>query len=104
MDFEREWVVAVIRGRMGSGGFGINVEGIKRTPEGINIRVKLIDPDPRMFQQANMPHPFHIIRVPREEVNSAPRDKWFVRTLRGKLLTQTSRIVSCPPGVVAQIR
>ena len=98
IDFQREWVVAVIRGRMGSGGFGISVEEIKRTPEGINVRVKLIDPDPRVFQQANMPHPFHIIRVPRGEVNSAPPGEWFVRTLRGKPLTQTSRTVSCPPS------
>ncbi len=98
MDFKREWVVVVIRGRMGSGGFGISVEEIKRAPEGINVRVNLIDPDPRVFQQANMPHPFHIIRVPRGEVNSAPQGEWFVRTLRGKPLTQTSRIVSCPPS------
>jgi hypothetical protein len=98
VDFNREWLVAVVRGIMGHGGYGISVEKINRTPEGINISVKLIDPDPRVFQQQNMPHPFHLIRVPREKVNSAPQDTWIVRAIKGKLLTQTSRVPTCPPS------
>ena len=98
VDFNCEWVVAVVRGIMSSGGFGISVEEINRTPEGINISVKLIDPDPRVSQQQNMPHPFHIIRVPREEVNSASQGTWIVQTLSGQPLMQTSRVASCPPS------
>ena len=98
VDFNREWLVAVVRGVMAHGGYGISVKKINRTPEGINISVKLIDPDPRVFQQADMPHPFHLIRVPREKVNSAPQDTWVVRALKGKLLTQTSRAPTCPPS------
>jgi hypothetical protein len=33
VDFNREWLVAVVRGIMGHGGYGISVEKINRTPE-----------------------------------------------------------------------
>lgn len=98
VDFNREWVVAVVRGTMSSGGFGIGIERISRTPAGISISVKLTNPDPHLFQQLNMPHPFHIIRVPREKIDLDTKSKWVVRTIGGRLLTQSSVAPSCPPS------
>jgi hypothetical protein len=98
VDFNLESVVAVVRGRMSSGGFGIRVERISRAPEGVSITVRLTNPDPRVFQQQNMPHPFHIVRVPREEVDVAIKGTWIVRTVGGQLLTSTGVAASCPPS------
>ena len=98
VDFNCEWVVAVVRGRMSSGGFGIGVERISRTLAGVSVSVKLTNPDPRVFQQQNMPHPFHIVRVPRGKIDIDARSIWVVRTTGGQLLTQTTVAPSCSPS------
>ena len=98
VDFNCEWVVAVVRGRMSSGGFGIGVERISRTPAGVSVSVKLTNPDPGVFQQQNMPHPFHIVRVPRGKIDIDAKSVWVVRTTGGQLLTLTGVAPSCPPS------
>lgn len=87
-DFNRELVIAVIRGTMASGGYSIRIQRIEGTPKVMRLIVKLTDPAPRQFTQQLLTEPYHVIRVPRSSLVGTPGIALAVYTAEGKVLAQ----------------
>lgn len=64
VDFQRETVVAVLRGEKTSGGYGVEVSGMSRSgATRVNVTVDYSDPQPGGFTTTVMTYPFHIVKV-----------------------------------------
>jgi hypothetical protein len=65
IDFEREMVVVAALGSRRSGGYGIVVEGARRTAGGVEVSILKQSPGPRCGVAAAITTPADIARLPR---------------------------------------
>jgi len=88
-DYANNWLVAVIRGAMGTAGFGIDIEGVRYEDETVRIAVRLTDParDELVAQVITYPH--DIVAVSREDVPAEPGTRWLVLTTEGEPFART---------------
>uniref|UniRef100_A0A7S1ZXI1 PrcB C-terminal domain-containing protein n=1 Tax=Trieres chinensis TaxID=1514140 RepID=A0A7S1ZXI1_TRICV len=68
IDFEREMVVAVYRGSMSSGGYGVEVTGVEEREDGtLVVTVVETDPPPGATTSAALTQPYHVIKTARSD-------------------------------------
>ena len=68
IDFKKTWVIAVFRGMMGNDGYGISVNTVILSPGEVRLIADFIDPAPGQFASSVISYPFHIIGLPRNEI------------------------------------
>ena len=77
-DFEKNWIVAVFRGMVGTGGHGIRVAEIEKENETLKVTVDLSDPEPGHLVIQVISYPYHIITVPKENLIVTEETTWSV--------------------------
>ncbi len=64
IDFSKETVVAICMGEKNTGGFSVDVAGIRETKEGVTVMVKEIGPAAGDMVTMAISQPFCIIKIP----------------------------------------
>jgi hypothetical protein len=82
IDFDKYVVLAVFRGLQGSNLFYVEVQQIIRWQEDIFIYVNFIDPPPDIEVQGELASPYHIIKIPKDDLNGE-----YTLKLEGTILT-----------------
>ena len=77
-DFDNNWVVAIFRGMVGTGGHGIRVKEIEKENETLKVAVDLSDPKPDQFVIQVISYPFHIITIPKKDLIVTGETTWSV--------------------------
>ena len=82
-DFDNNWVVAIFRGMVSTGGHGIRVKEIEKENETLKVAVDLSDPEPDQFVIQVISYPFHIITIPKKDLIVTGETTWSVVRTRG---------------------
>jgi hypothetical protein len=88
IDFNRSWIVAVFSGPAPSTGYGVTIQTIDLTPEGVRLGVKLIEPDPDRLTSAVVSFPYDLILVSKDQLGVHPGATWAAYNSDGTLLAQ----------------
>jgi len=88
-DFGAEWVVAFFRGRMGSSGYGVNVQSLRLVREGVRLEVSLTEPDPNRNVMTVESVPYLVLLVPRRGLALPNLVVWSAYDTEGNLLAET---------------
>jgi|GEM_PF-944846 hypothetical protein len=88
VDFETHWVVAVFRGEVGTAGYGISIDDIKATDKGVRLQVSLSDPGPDEAVAQVVSYPYHLVTIPRDDLQVKAESVWTVYASDEKMLTE----------------
>ena len=89
IDFESNWLIAALRGRMNTAGFAIAIEQVGYEDEAVQVTVALTDPAPDAMVAQVITYPYDLIVVPVEELTAVDGTMWLMRTTDGRLLART---------------
>jgi len=67
VDFDDQMVIALFMGEQPSGGYGIGIERITDTPQGLRVEVRLRYPAPGSLVSLALTQPWIIVRLPRHD-------------------------------------
>lgn len=98
------WIVAVFRGMMGTGGYGIAIQQVTLASKTVQLTVTLTDPAPGQDVIEAQTFPHHVILIRAEDLTVPLGTVWAVVTTDGDLLAQTRYPCRqrCPRGPVSQ--
>jgi hypothetical protein len=89
VDFNSAWVIAVFAGQVGSSGYSITIKQISLVQGALELIVEITRPDPGQYVVLDViSYPYHIVLLPRDNLNVTPGTIWSVYTQEGTLLTQ----------------
>jgi hypothetical protein len=66
LDYTRYFVLAAFCGRRGTGGFGIQINSIRRTGNTVTVDAQLFEPAPDQQRTAVVTSPYHLVIVQKE--------------------------------------
>ncbi len=67
VDFDSQMVIALFMGEQPSGGYGIRIERITDTPQGLRVEARLQHPAPDSMVSLALTQPWVIVRLPRHD-------------------------------------
>ena len=88
IDFSTTWVIAVFRGLVNTSGYGIETRAIHLEDGSVRLTVELADPAEDQAVAQVISYPYHVVAVPREELQPSPGTTVSAHTVEGKLLVQ----------------
>lgn len=89
VDLTTTLIVAVFSGHMGSNGHGVTIKEVSTSPGRVDLRVMLTRPAPGHAASDVETYPYHMIMIPRKDLDLDPQTDWIVFTSDGKILSQT---------------
>ena len=89
VDFGTSLLVAVVRGQVPTGGYGIAIDGIAAAQDEVRVTVSLADPAPGRILPEVLSYPYHLVVVPRTALPTQPGVRWVAVTPGGDLLAET---------------
>ena len=88
-NFNTHLVIAVFSGKKGSSGYSITINEIFTALKEVMLVVNLIKPEPGQRVQEVITYPYHIILLPKNDLQITPGTIWNVYSSEGVLLTKT---------------
>lgn len=68
VDFAASAVVAVALGEQNTGGYAVEIAGVRQEGERLSVTVKVTRPAPGGFTIQALTHPYHMVRIPKTPV------------------------------------
>jgi hypothetical protein len=88
VDFAKHRIVAVFRGEVGTAGYGISIDKIQSTDGAVRLSVTLSDPAPDEAVAQVVSYPYHLVTIPRDDLNGNEESVWTVYASDDKMLTE----------------
>ncbi|MCG9479098.1 MAG: protease complex subunit PrcB family protein [Actinomycetia bacterium] len=70
VNFGQEMVIAVFQGRQSTGGYEIEVEKVVRTTENLKVYINETVPDPSDMVTQALTSPYHLIKLPKVDLQA----------------------------------
>ncbi|MBI4496829.1 MAG: protease complex subunit PrcB family protein [Chloroflexi bacterium] len=90
VDFGRELAIAVFQGQRPTGGYGIEVRGVRRQGTTVRVMVETRTPPPRAVVPQVITSPYQIVKVSTDALPDWQQRHYVVQTADGTVLAETS--------------
>jgi hypothetical protein len=88
VDFTKHRIVGVFRGEVGTAGYGISIDKIQSTDGAVRLSVSLSDLGQDEAVAQVVSYPYHLVTIPRDDLNGNEQSVWTVYASDDKMLTE----------------